>query len=690
MLDHVRRLHAVSVGGLIVSTMAVARAEPTEPQVVDVRGAPRPASYAARVQTTGTRDEQSVHDVPQGISVIDRTLMNDIGARRTDDALPLVPGVQLFSGYGGTWDDYTVRGFRVWTGTTYRNGYLNGYSGANATDAINVERIEVVKGPASALYGPGLPGGSINFVTKRPSAEPKTTVGLSAGTQSTFRGELDSTGSLTQNALYRMTAAATSTAGYRDNNDFHRWIANPVVELTLTPSTKLLAEVQGYQEAYRADPLGVPSSKNDLPGERSYIEPSLPLALVEGALARVELNHELSRSWSLRLATQDKVGHYSEKTLLWGPPDSGTLQRVLMNWRQNSGDVAVQAALRGKVSTGPIAHLLIVGVDASHEYVAYRTAISDPTSTPLPIDVAAPRYGSPLPEVPLPSQPSSWSYRVMGFYASDLITLLPRVKLMVGGRVDTFTQESTTDTVRDRASEVAVSPRTGAVVDVLPWLAAYANVSKGFWPSLGVTATGNVLRPEHSTAMEAGLRAAAAEDVATVDVAAFRIDDKNFAVADADNPNFQRNIGEAVSKGVETTLTANAGSLVRCIASYAYTDARVVADLADPKRVGQPLPMAAKHSGGAWAQLDLPTFRAQKVGVGVGGIYTSERALPDQTSIPGYVRVDSVLSYTVSRVRAALRIENVAGTRYIKSGLNEFAVLPGAPRTAMLTVQATL
>ena len=621
--------------------------------------------------------------------------MDDVGARRTDDVLQYVPGVQQFAGYGGAWDDYTVRGFRVWAGTTYRNGYLNGYSGSNATDAVNVERIEVIRGPASALYGPGLPGGSINFVTKRPSAEPHLALRLWGGSFTTLRAELDATGPLGRDVLYRATASADATDGYRDFNAARRWLANPVIEIALDDDTKVLAEAQGFQNAYRADPLGVPRigrGSGSLPVERSYIEPDLPLASLEGGLARVEVNRRLGRGWSLRVATQGKAARYSEQTLLWGPPgaDGRTLERFLLDWRQNSGEAAFQAALRGVVVARPVTQSIVIGVDASRERVAYRVGASDPASTPLPIDAFAPRYGAPLPRVALPGSPDVWTYGVVGVYANDVITLRPDLRVMAGARADTFAQESATRSVNDRSSEVAVSPRIGAVYDVHPRLSAYANVSKGFWPSLGVTATGNVLRPERSLSTEAGLRVLLPEDVVTLDAAVYRINDKNFAVADPDNPNFQQNIGEARSSGVEALATARVGKVWRTLVSYAYTDARVVDDPKSPARVGEPLPLAARHSGGLWGQLDIPVVAEQRVGIGAGALYTSERALPDQSRIPGYLRVDSVLSYHVAPFRFVVRIENVLGARYVRSGLNEYAILYGAPRTALGSIQLEL
>lgn len=703
-----RRLPRLSVSTALLLLLAASDAEaadparppsparrPGEPPVIRVRGAPRPSSYASRVQTTATRDDQPVDHVPQAVTVLDRRFMDDVGARRTDDVLPFVPGVQPFAGYGGAWDDYTVRGFRVWAGTTYRNGFLNGYSSPNATDAANVERIEVVRGPASALYGPGLPGGSINFVTKRPRAERSTTLRLSAGSFETLRAEVDATGPLGSAVLYRAVASADQTAGWRDFNTVRRWLVNPMVELRLDARTRVLVEVQGFQSAYRADPLGVPRIDRDLyalPVARSYVEPGLPLAGIEGALARVQVEHALSRAWSLRLATQNKVARYAEDTLLWGPPGAGrrTLDRVLMRWDQDSAEAALQAALLGRVRTGSFDHAIVVGLDASRERVAYRTATSDPTAAPSPIDVLAPRYGAALPDVALPRSPSTWTYGIAGLYANDLVTLLPQLRATLGARVDTFGQESWTPTVRDRSSEVAVSPRAGAVLEVARGVTTYANVSRGFWPSLGVTAAGNVLRPEHALSTEAGLRVVLPRDAVTLDLAAFRIRNENFAVADSDNPNFQSNVGEAVSSGGEVFATARIGRFGRTLASYAYTDARVTSDPEDPSRVGRALPLAARHSGALWWQLDVPTWSRQRAGAGVGAVLAGERTLPDDTTIPGYVRGDAVVSYGLERLRASVRVENVLGTRYVKSGLNESALLYGAPRSALLTLHADL
>lgn len=661
---------------------------------VDVVAPPRRASYAAAMQTSGTRDPMPLHDVPQSITVLDRALLDDVGARRTDDVLPLVPGVQLYDGYGGVFDDYLVRGFQVWAGTLYRNGYLNGYSGGSTTDAVNVERIEVIRGPASALYGPALPGGSIDFVTKRPRSKPSTRLGVSAGSFDTYRGELDATGPLAPHVRYRLTGAAETTASHRDHDTFRRWLANPSFELELAPGTVLFVEGQGYQTEFRSDPLGVPSIGGDpfaLPSSRSYADPGLPLSRARGLLGRVELEQRLSERVSLRIGTQTKGGDYAERTLLWDAPgaDGRTLQRSFFNWYSSSADTSLQAALHGAADTGPLAHAFIVGADGSFEHVHFRAAMSDPAET-APIDLYTPVYGVPLPRAPLPGGPANaWSYRTAGVYANDVVTIAKPLKVMVGGRLDDYSQRSEVGGAHDQTGQSAFSPRSGAVLDVAGPLSLYGNVSKGFWPSLGVDASGGVLEPQHSFSYEGGARVAADDDAATLDVALFHIDNRNIAVPDPSNPSFSRQIGEATSRGLEAQATARPGDLVRLFASYAFTDAKVTADL-DPANVGKQLPLAARHAAALWSQLELPVRAGERLGLGVGGVYRGERPLEDETSVPAYLRIDAILSYRTAHLRSALRVENLLDARYVRGGLRADAVLLGAPRNVMLTTELLL
>ncbi len=674
----------------LVLGASICLSSPAAAEEVVVRGE---RSYAPAEQVSASRTERDVVGQPQGITILRRELMDDLQARRIEDVLPLAPGVQLGTGNGGTWDDFYVRGFRVWAGTLFRNGFRGAYSGPSATDAANVERVEVLRGPASALWGAGLPGGSINVITKRPQRTRSEVITLRAGSFGTFRADVDTTGPVNDRLRYRVVAAGETTDGPRDFNDFRRLLLNPSVQVDLADATTVTAELQGYFAAYRADPFGVPivgGNPHALPVERTFIEPHLPLATFDGTLGRVELVHRLSRRWRLVVTTQSQTGGNAERDLL--PialsEDQRTLSRIQLHLASRSLDTAVQVAARGSVRTGPLEHEIVTGVDAGHEIVFWRAASSDP-ATPSDIDVHRPAYGAPLPPAELSGPRNRWRYRTAGVYASDLVAVGRRLAFLVSARVDAYQQQSALVGAVSEAGSTEPSARAGVVLRPLEPVIVYGNVSRGFWPVIGVAADGGVLAPEQSLGAEAGVRVVTARDRLVADAGGFFIRNANISVADPNAPAFQVQRGAARSAGAELVVTAKPAEWARAFASYAYVDAAIAED-PNPALVGTPLPYAARHTASLWGQLDFSSPKKSGPTLGAGGIVTSSRTLPDTTEIPGWTRLDGAVGWRTPTLRATLRIENLLDTRYVRAGTNALAVLAGPPRTAMLTAELAL
>lgn len=651
-------------------------------------------TYAPAEQVSASRMERDAMSQPQGITILRRELMDDLQARRIEDVLPIAPGVQLGTGNGGTWDDFYIRGFRVWSGTLFRNGFRGAYSGPSATDAANVERIEVLRGPASALWGAGLPGGSVDVVTKRPKRARTEFLALRAGSFGTFRAEADATGPVNERLRYRMVAAGETTNGPRDFNDFRRLLVNPSLELDVSESTTIFAELQGYFAAYRADPFGVPIVNGNplsLPAERSFIEPHLPMATSTALLGRVEVVHRLSQKWQLVVTTQTQAGGGGERDLIPVAlsPDGRTLSRAQFNLGSRNADTALQIALRGHLQTGSIEHEVVTGIDAGHENVFFRAAGSDP-ATPSDIDVQRPSYGGALPPAELSGPMNRWKYRSAGIYASDLVAITRRVAFLVSGRVDSYQQESTvTGVMVDRASSTEPSARAGLVVRPVTPIVLYGNVSRGFWPVIGIGADGGVLEPERSVGGEGGVRFALPRDLLVADVGGFYIRNTDISVADPSNPQFQVQRGVARSVGSELLVTAKPVQWARMIATYAYVDAAITED-PDPKLVGTALPYTARHAGALWGQLDFSTPKTSGMTFGAGAFMTGPRNMPDATEVAGFTRVDGSVGWRTPTLRTTLRMENVFDARYVRSGTSSLGVLVGPPRSAMLSVELLL
>jgi iron complex outermembrane receptor protein len=282
-----------------------------------------------------------------------------------------------------------------------------------------------------------------------------------------------------------------------------------------------------------------------------------------------------------------------------------------------------------------------------------------------------------------------WTYQTGGVYASDIVTFCPQLSLLVGARADSYRQEGSTSTVTERAGQPEQSLRAGAVYRPLGQLALYANASTGFWPVLGTTATGGVLRPERSHAFELGERTAIAGDRLTLDAVIFRIDNRNISVPDPNQPNFQVQRGAALSKGLELSATSQVDGWLRVIASYAYTVARITAD-SDPSNIGTELPLTAHHSGGGFAMLEAPRGPLRGANVGGGAVFTSQRPTAiDHTELPGYVRFDARLGFRSGHLESTLFIENVFDRRYIRSGTERLGVLYGSPRSILVSTRAS-
>jgi iron complex outermembrane receptor protein len=217
----------------------------------------------------GTRTATDLLDVPQSISTVTKELMEDRQAYRLTDVVKNVAGVAQYSHY----DDFTIRGFRNGYESGFRllNGLRSGFSYGNsfvqAPLTVNLERVEVLKGPGAALFGDINPGGTINMVTKKPLADERRAVTFSTGSFNTTRATVDFTGPLTakQNVLYRFNAGYEKTNTFRDVNDSKSLMLAPTVTFLVTDKTTLNAElvythVDGYLDR------GLPIKSNDLYG----------------------------------------------------------------------------------------------------------------------------------------------------------------------------------------------------------------------------------------------------------------------------------------------------------------------------------------------------------------------------------------------------------------------------------------
>lgn len=654
-----------------------------------------PYPFSTSTSASATRVDVDLSATPAAVTVLPRSVIESTLSRRTDDALLLVPSVQLGNGYGGTWDDYNVRGFRVWAGTTFRNGFLNSYSAPNVADTANVDRIEVLRGPASVAFGPTPPGGAINFVTSSADGEARRIVRVIGAYPYAARTELDFGGPLSEEdgLDVRVIGAAELDDGYRDHETTGRWLANPTLRWQPSRRTRVTLELEGHGNYFRSDGRGVPIVNGDpfaLSRRRSFTEPDLPLGEMLGGLSRIEAQHRIGRHLTLRGSVQAKLGSYDELAVnsLGLRDDGRTLNRLVYRWELRAREIAARASLVASFETEGVEHEIVAGIDGSHEWIDWRMQVADPGAMPYPIDIYTPQYGQPLPMVPTGGPKNHWRYSLAGAYVSERATVTDGLSFLLSGRVDLYEQVSELPDRTSRRGNPGGSARAGVIYEPVPTLAFWASAGQGFWPVLGVAADGGVLSPEHGLTFESGVRFLPEQRELTFDLTGYWLRNYNISVPDPANPDFQVQRGEATSFGLEVSATARLTDRARLIAAYAWVDAQVTDDPIS-ENIGHVLPLTAAHTGSLWLE-GSPLKCVPGLLLRVGGAFSTDRVLLDRAEIPGYGRLDAGIGYRAKAWRTTLRVENVLNTKYVRSGTDAAAIVFGRPLTATLEVALDL
>ncbi|MEA5565539.1 TonB-dependent receptor domain-containing protein, partial [Anabaena sp. UHCC 0399] len=397
--------------------------------------------YRVPNASTGTRTDTLIRDIPQTIQVVPEEVIRDQKVTRLRDALLNVGGVIQDGGFGGGIDQLGIRGF--FGGGILVDGFKDGRGGIRET--ANVERIEVLKGPASVLYGGVEPGGVINLVTKQPLRDPYYNAEFSVGSFSTFRPSIDISGPINSDRtlLYRLNSVYESSEGFRDfNQDIQRFFISPTLKWEIGQATNVTFQFD-YLNDERPFDRGFLAFGNgilDIPLKRILGEPD-DVRKVEEIGFSYRLEHNFNDNWKIRNAfryqSSDDFDYRAEPVSF--NETTGILSR---NFRSNDdyGETyTLQTDVVGKFTTGSINHTLLFGVDLARE-TSGGTQKRLPGGLTPSIDVFNPVYNAiprpaleALTNVVRNNQNRSDS---LGIFLQDQIALADNLKFLVGGRLD--------------------------------------------------------------------------------------------------------------------------------------------------------------------------------------------------------------------------------------------------------------
>ncbi|MDH4607507.1 TonB-dependent receptor [Pseudomonas sp. BN102] len=662
-------------------------------------------SYQPPPTTSIMRSEAPLLEIPQAIAVVPGQVLQDQQPQYLDDALYNVSGITQGNTLGSTMDAVTKRGFGDnRDGSILRDG-MRTIQGRNFT--ATADRVEVLKGPASMLYGILDPGGVINVISKKPQLASYHAITGRASTYGDGKngsgGTLDTTGSLGETGLAYRLIADYDDADYWRNFGHSR-------EKTIAPSFAWFGEDTTINLSYEHREYSVPFDRGtvidprtnkplNIPAERRLDE---PYNITEGRsdLTIFDLSHQLSEDWRAHFAYSYNRDTYDDFQARVTSIDtsSGTVGRRLDGTR---GAVSTEhfatLDLDGKIQLGSMQHDLLMGVD--HEYRKFFREDLIRQSTRQRLDYNNPVYG----QVPVPTtvvaSDSDQTDRIetQSAFIQDSIHLDERWIFVAGARYQLYDQLAgrgrpfQTNTDIDGQTWV---PRVGLVYKLSDTLSLYGGYSESFKPNSTIApltggASINGLDPEEGKSWEIGAKLDLPGRI-TGTLALFDIDKSNVLVTQTLNgETVASTAGEVRSRGLELDLAGQLTDDLSLIGSYAFIDAEVTKD---PLLEGNRLQNVARHTGSLSAVYDFgPLFDGDRLRAGLGARYVGKRAGDAENTfdLEHYTVADAFASYETplgdNRLKLQLNVKNLFDKTYYSSAVNNLNVSIGDPRQVQLS-----
>lgn len=657
-------------------------------------------SYMPTESRSALKIDAPLRDIPQTVNVIPQSVIKDQGAQSMEDVLKNVPGIGLSNGDGQR-DQVTIRGFSA-IGDMYVDGVRD--DALYFRDLSNVERVEVIKGPAAVLYGRGSSGGLINSISKKPNFTPKQEMGVSFDSEGKKRTQFDAGWADQQQGdkAFRVTGALENSDTFRDDGYIDRKAIAPSAYFKLSDDLELnLGATYLYDK--RLIDFGIPARGDrpvDVDRDKRFgsADPDDDYTRSEVFSFTAGIDYRINDDFSL--SNTSRYYHYDldrNNTLADSSPtrfvtaangellvklNRGNVQRKEDGWF-NQTELKQRAVLAG------MNHNLLYGVELGRQ-VKDQSVFSQSNVARVPV------YRDALVDVPFQANRQTAkgtnTQDTVGFYVQDLIELAPQWKALLGVRYDVFDQEYSDDLTRNTMSRTdsTWSPRVGLVYQPDQIQSYYISVSRSYQPSaemFALSTTNQDLEPEETTNYEIGGKWDLLDNRLALTAALFRLERTNMKTTDPANPTKLVLAGEQRTDGLELTASGKLSDKWQVYAGYAYLDAEIIKSNSRTNGVaneGQVPTLTPRHSANLWLVRSLTeTWR-----VGMGANYVDDRytALDNQVVMPAYTTVDAALLYNLPKWDMALRLRNVFDKDYYASAHGSVDLIsPGAPRTLELS-----
>jgi TonB-dependent siderophore receptor len=621
--------------------------------------------------------------VPASVSVVPSLLFESQRATLLSDALVNVPGVNIQSNFG-VHDLFYVRGF-----DSLSSGLIlfDGAPEPEATyyDLYNVDRIEVLRGPAAFLYGGGPLSGAVNLARKKPQPYRFFEASGSFGSFETFRGQMDANLSSKDSPVaFRLNLMGQRSYGYRDGRESDQIAVNPSLLWKVGERSELRVDFEFVTNGYDPD-AGLPLVENqlpDVPRTRSY---SSPFDFSDQEVYRFRVGWETQVNSTVTFRDRfffSDLDWSTNGTLLVGvfPDFSGGQQvgRVLNLLENQQTYFGNQLEAVWAFKTGPVRHDFLTGFEVSRLSDSFSLNVAALPTIDLnqPVETAR----EPLYFLPDQSQAGRSRNWVLAPYLLDRLQFGEKFHLFLGGRWD---YQDFDDEENDfQATQTKFNPLLGFLVAPDPTLSLYVSGGTAFSPPS--TLVTDDRRPEESQQVEFGVKKLFMEGKFAANVSVYYLTKDNIAIPDATG--VTRRLGDHRSRGVEVGTSMHLGSLWNCFFNYSFNDSELTRfaeiTLVNPyppeygivDRSGNRAPFAPRHILNLWSAKDFPN------GFGVGGgfrVVSDQFIAPDNAfSIDSYATLDAMVSYRFEKLKFSLNLKNITDSEYETRGFGTSAVIP--------------
>ena len=711
-------------------------------EIVGTKGKKYYGDYSFSATKTATLNK----DIPQAISSISKELIADRSAAVLADAVKNVPSVSQSSFY----NQFAIRGINQNEEGAIVNGMRTRQFYFNQPLTSNLERIEVIKGPASATFSSVDPGGSINLVTKKPLSQDRKTISIAGGSFSSVRGAIDFTGPLNEDKtlLYRLNLGYEDSKSFRDLQYRKAYIIAPSISYIPNAKTSLNVEAVVNNSNSRLDRgqaiFGAVAGQTDLS--------STPISFNMGAsndrfnsqdlMLMANLAHQFTDKLSFNVAYMKQ--NWNEDLLEHRTNNAFAVDEQNLPINTLAGMIAIQrqqkfttdnlsAYFNAKVKTFAINHQLVIGYDRMSTQKLRGGGSSTAQGYRLKDGTITPRYdvskkdlyqfkvvngvNAPVPNVEhfnllnpsytlknLSDYVFTKTEILPAFYKVDAIYLQDQIRydkltLTLGLRQEWYNDYSNYKLPAEKKiNQQKLLPRVGITYALNKQINIYGTYLEGYQPQGNTSSlvivpppAGSNFKPLESDLKEIGAKSEWLNGQLMINVAAFEINQKNLLMNANDPLDVNRLIERGVqrSRGIEVEAAGMLRQNWQFNAGYSYVDAVVTEDF-NLAVVGQRVQNTPKHSASLWTRYNFETVKLKGFGIGAGVQYSGDK-LPlyiRDFVLPSFTVVDAAIYFSpdAAKIQLAMNVNNVFDKTHWVGAQNYLRLFPGTPRNVMFNV----